>query len=246
MRSLLWIPQSTLLLAVISSSALNAQVVATGVVTDASTRLPLAGVEVVIDGHNRSALTDALGRYLIQRVPDGNRIVLFRLVGYRPVRTMAAFKRDDTTVVDGVMIGLAAQLDSVLVRGTTERFRGMGIGLEAFEERRKMGFGVFFDSADMRRNEHRTLGDMVRGMVGIYVPGRTYSGGIIYNYRMNPPCPMFTYVDGVPRGVVDTKETPIHTLVAAEIYKSAAGVPTEFGGAKAACGVILLWSRRGP
>jgi hypothetical protein len=35
-------------------------------------------------------------------------------------------------------------------------------------------------------------------------------------------------------------------LDAVEVYRSAAEVPTEYGGASSACGVILLWSRVAP
>jgi hypothetical protein len=35
-------------------------------------------------------------------------------------------------------------------------------------------------------------------------------------------------------------------LDAVEVYRSAAEVPVEYGGSNAGCGVILLWSRRGP
>ncbi|MCL4865927.1 MAG: carboxypeptidase-like regulatory domain-containing protein [Gemmatimonadales bacterium] len=240
-----WIAASLLCLPVLSP--LHSQVVATGVVTDASTKLPLAGVEVLIDGHNRPALTDAQGRFLIQRVPDGNRVVLFRLVGYRPVRTMAAFKRGDTTVVNGIMIGLAVQLDSVLVRGTTERFRGMGMGLEAFEERRKMGFGIFLDSTLLRRNEHRELGDLLRGEPGINVTRVRGGGWLIYAGRGSQRCLSQLYVDGIkfPKGT-STDMVTVSNLVAVEVYRSAAGVPLEYGGMTAACGVVLLWTRRGP
>ncbi len=219
---------------------------ATGLVLDVSTNLPLAGVEVVIDGLKRIGTTDEAGRYLMSGVPVGRRIVLFRKVGYRPLRTMTEFQRGDTTVVDGAIIGLAVRLDSILVRGAENRTRGMGVGREAFEERRSRGFGLFFDSTDMRRNEHRTLGDMARNHVGIYVPASRYGGGVIYNYRRNPPCPLFIFLDGNPRGVADTREFPVHTLESAEIYNSVAGLPAEYGGARAQCGVILLWSRRGP
>jgi hypothetical protein len=37
-----------------------------------------------------------------------------------------------------------------------------GSGFEAFEERRRMGFGRFLDCRTLRRNEHRRLGSLVR------------------------------------------------------------------------------------
>lgn len=228
------------------SASLSAQGVLTGVIRNDSTGAPLAGVEVLINGTSFRTESNAQGRYLLSGLPPGTRAAFFRLVGYLPIREDVLLRFGDTTRVNVLMIPSTVVLSPVIVTGTPERGRGVGMGLEAFEERKKLGFGIFFDSTDLRRNDHRTLGDMARNHVGLYVPATRYGGGIIYNYRMNPPCPLFTYLDGVPRGVVDTKEIPIHTLVAAEIYKSSAGVPTEYGGARAACGVILLWTRRGP
>jgi hypothetical protein len=227
---------------------LSPQVVATGVVTDASTKLPLAGVEVLIDGHNRPAITDAEGRYLIQRVPDGNRIVLFRLVGYRPVREMVSFKSGDTTVVDAVMIGLAVELDSILVRGSPGRARGVGFGLEAFEERRMKGFGIFLDSTLLRRNEHRDLADVVRGNPGISISPRQRGGGYFIAAGRGPSrCIVQIYLDGMRMPVpTKTNFVSVSDLLAVEVYRSAAEVPLEYGGPRAGCGVVLLWTRRGP
>ncbi len=233
-------------LALLLAVPLHAQAVLTGIVRNDSTGAPLAGVEVLINGTPYRTETNAEGRYFLPGLPSGARQAIYRLVGHLPVRTDVLLRAGDTTRANVMMIQSAVVLNPVIVTGNPERGRGVGVGVEAFEERRRLGLGIFFDSTDLRRNDHRSLGDMARNQVGLYVPPTTYGGGIIYNYRMNPPCPMFTYLDGIPRGVVDTREIPIHTLAAAEIYKSSAGVPTEYGGANAACGVILLWSRRGP
>jgi hypothetical protein len=237
---------------------LSAQVVATGVVLDASTRLPLPGVEVVVEGHNRSAFTDSLGRYRLEGVPDGPRVVLFRLLGYRPVRTLAPFKRGETTKVDGMMIGLAVNLDSILVRGSPGRARGTGVGREAFEERRRMGFGIFYDSTMLRRNEHRRLDDLLRGELGIRVGSRAPDGGrYILSARGTNSCYLHFYYDGIPIGRggregnlgVSPTSTGMFDLASVEkveIYRGAAEVPMEYGGPFAICGVVLIWSRRGP
>lgn len=235
------------LLILISAPALQGQVVATGVVLDASTQLPLPGVEVVIEGHNRTVFTDSLGRYRLDRVPDGPRVVLFRLVGYRPVRTMASFKRGETTVVDGLMIGLAVQLDSVLVRGLAGRARGVGFGLEAFEERRSKGFGIFLDSTLLRRNEHRDLADVVRSHPGISISDRQRGGGYYIAAGRGPSrCLVQMYLDGMRLPVpTKTNIVSVSDLLAVEVYRSAAEVPLEYGGPRSACGVVLMWTKRG-
>ncbi|HJR36556.1 MAG TPA: hypothetical protein VJ817_16485, partial [Gemmatimonadales bacterium] len=52
--------------------------------------------------------------------------------------------------------------------------RPRGLGLEAFEERRRLGFGRFIDSATLRRNEQVPLVQMLGRLQGIEfarVPG---------------------------------------------------------------------------
>lgn len=52
---------------------------------------------------------------------------------------------------------------------------------------------------------------------------------------------------GGPRGwetAFDLNTLSVAALQAVEVYRSAAEVPTEFGGSSAACGTILFWTRR--
>jgi hypothetical protein len=66
-------------------SAIPGQTVLQGVVSDASTRLPLPGVTVAVDGTGRTAITDAAGRYTITGVPDiaGSRTISMEKAGYQ-------------------------------------------------------------------------------------------------------------------------------------------------------------------
>ncbi len=55
----------------------------TGKVTDASTRQPLAGVQVYLEGTSLGAITDEEGSYVILQVPPGVYDVVVRMIGYR-------------------------------------------------------------------------------------------------------------------------------------------------------------------
>jgi hypothetical protein len=151
-------------------------------------------------------------------------------------------------VVDAVMIGLAVELDSILVRGSPGRARGVGFGLEAFEERRMKGFGIFLDSTLLRRNEHRDLADVVRGNPGISISPRQSGGGYFIAAGRGPSrCIVQIYLDGMRLPVpTKTNFVSVSDLLAVEVYRSAAEVPLEYGGPRAGCGVVLLWTRRGP
>lgn len=230
--------------AIVPPTSLAAQAVVMGIVRNDSSGAPMPGVEVLLHGTDRRAETGRDGRYLLDRLPAGRRTVIVRRIGFLPVHTEVFLADRDTVRLHVLLHPSVAVLPEVDVAGRA--MRGVGIGREAFAERRSRGGGLFFDSTDMRRNEHRTLGDMARGRIGLHVPPTRYGGGIIYNTRRSPPCALFTYYDGVPRGVVDTREFPVSSLESAEIYHSVAGMPQEYGGPNASCGIILLWSRRGP
>ncbi len=57
-----------------------------GVVTDASSLVPMQGVEVEIEGADRRTLTDEEGAYRFDDVPDGEYVLVFRSNGYDPLK----------------------------------------------------------------------------------------------------------------------------------------------------------------
>jgi hypothetical protein len=72
-----------------TTSPVSAQVTAgkvTGVVTDAQTGEPLAGVQVYLEGTGRGALTAENGRYFIVNVQAGVYTLVAELLGYQTVR----------------------------------------------------------------------------------------------------------------------------------------------------------------
>ena len=127
-----------------------------------------------------------------------------------------------------------------------------------------MGFGIFFDTTLIRRSEHRRLDDLLQGQLGVAVsPQRAGDGGrYILSGRRRAidgtlNCYMQFYLDGIaigrggvagvsPISPVSTGMFPLSSVEKVEVYRSAAEVPPEYGGASAGCGVVLIWSRRGP
>jgi hypothetical protein len=248
----------------------------TGTVRDSAARA-LPGVDVLIEGSSITTTTDATGRFLLSGVPLGAQVVLFRLVGFRPVRTRVYLVTGDTTKADAVMIPEAIrkpdatqQLDSLVVTATTPSPRG--IGREAFEERRKMGFGKFIDSGTLRRAELRRTSDVLRGIPGVNMvrfrecqgPSRCgpveerAAGGRGGATSMMPRtnqeyCWMSVVLDGNILYHSGSASPPPDfsrdfrppELEAIEVYRSSAESPTEYSGSAAQCGVILLWTKRG-
>ena len=240
----------------------------TGSVREDSTARPLSGVEVILEGTGRSVMTDAGGRYLLARLPTGGHVLLFRSVGFRPLRVRVVLAVPDTNEVNATLVPLGTQqLDPVEVKAMPAAPRG--IGREAFEERRKLGFGKFIDSAEMRRSELRRTSDLLRGIPGVNMvrfrecttsrtcgptEERAASGRGWRSLRArNEYCWMSVILDGSPlyqdsgsRPPPDfSRDFSVASLESIEIYRSSSEVPTEYGGTSAQCGVIVLWSRRG-
>jgi len=136
------------------------QTVLTGVVREDSSRRALAGVEVVLLGYGVTTTSDAAGRFVLGQLPVGYQVVLFRSVGYEP--TWFRFivgKKQDTTRAEATLIPFRAQqLEPIEV---SARSRPPD-PFDAFESRRRRGFGKFIDSATIRRNEFLSLESLLR------------------------------------------------------------------------------------
>ena len=237
-----------------------------GLVLTDSTRKPIAGVEVVIPALGLATRTNDRGEFRIADVPAGRHQVIARRFGYGPLEATVSFAGTET-VDRKIFLTRIAILDTMSVTGLANR-RGNGFG--AFEERRRMGLGKFIDSTELRKNEHRRLGDLLASFSGVHLvappicganglvaPKCVVSGStrIAYNNRQRG-CPMQVIVDGVtvyrPREedqnwayMFDLSSfLSVSGLMGVEVYRSPAEVPPEYGGSASKCGLLMLWSRR--
>jgi hypothetical protein len=232
----------------------------TGTVLTDSTREPIANVDVALPELARSERTNERGQFRFVRVPEGTQRVTARRVGYGPLDTQIAFVANQT-LDRRIVLSRVITLDSV--KTVAERTR-LGVGLAAFEDRRRMGSGKFIDSEMLRKNEHRKLHDVLRdlGGISIYVPPKCRGAGcespppnmqIAYNTRAR--CYFRVFLDGVVvgkgmagpptwQGQLDLNAELLSTIEAVELYRGLAEIPLAYGGANAQCGVILLWSRQ--
>jgi outer membrane receptor protein involved in Fe transport len=87
----------------------------TGAVRDAVTSAPISNVVVRVEGLERSALTDAAGRYLLLRVPPGPHVLVIERLGYAPLRIPVQVQAAGTLVRDIVMAEQALKLPGVVV-----------------------------------------------------------------------------------------------------------------------------------
>lgn len=240
------------------TATLNAQAVVTGTVRSDSTGTPLASVDVLVEGTPLRGVSDLNGRYRIELAP-GNHVLLFRRVGYRPIRQALRAASGDTVWVNPLLIPSAVELPPLEVN--VEEKRPRGSGLEAFEERRKLRFGKFIDSGMLREMDNRKVGDVLARYTTVRLIRRADRVYAHSSRQVGPNhgnCWMQVIVDGMavykpedqfpPRSLPPpdfSREYVVSEIEAMEVYASAAGTPAEFNSTSAACGTIVIWTRRG-
>jgi len=241
-----------------------------GTVRQEGTKRPLAGVQVLIEGTDRQATTDSAGRFQIAGLAPGYGSALIRLPGYRAVRLLFGLNPGQTLETETSLMAAAVQLDPIVVRAELPAARGLGV--EGFEERRRMGFGKFIDSTVLRRSEHLRVSDVLRrAEAGFRLINMRNSYGVTSLYAASTrkfslpkaagpgelvkpgPCWMQVVLDGsVLYSSGSNRPLPdflhdfdVSALEAIEVYRSGAETPIEFSGPGADCGTIVLWSHLG-
>ncbi len=104
----------SLLLLVFCVSVVSAQVKISGNITDAETKLPLLGVQVVVKGTSFGTISDQDGNYSIT-VNEMGSILEFRFVGYGPQEFVIS---DETRTIDVSLSQSILSLEDVVVIGS--------------------------------------------------------------------------------------------------------------------------------
>ncbi|HXF96274.1 MAG TPA: SusC/RagA family TonB-linked outer membrane protein, partial [Gemmatimonadales bacterium] len=89
-----------------------------GTVLDANTQRPLAGVEIVLVGSTRAAVSNAAGVFVIGDVPPGEAVLRAKLIGFSPAEQRVTVTADQTARVEFLLRPTAIELDEVVITGT--------------------------------------------------------------------------------------------------------------------------------
>jgi len=233
-------------------------------VFDEDSGQPLDGVEVMDMLTGTSALTTSTGTVSLVFLSPGGSLVRIRKLGYA-VQTMSIPLSPRDTSGITVTLKRVAELPAVVTRDSSRRY--ISPALRGFEERRKSGHGYFIDETVLRKEDNRSLGNLLVA----HAPGATVkqmSGSAMFLLRsarcINGGQPD-VYVDGVAlahvpdprwpgasrvRGGGDTRDIPIDLsqfqvsdLGAVEYYPDNATMPAQFGRTSSGCGALMLWTR---
>ncbi|MHB1311415.1 MAG: carboxypeptidase-like regulatory domain-containing protein [Gemmatimonadaceae bacterium] len=234
-------------------------------VTDDGTQAPLPGARVTVAGMaDRDWTTDAEGSVLLA-VPRGARALLqVRRIGYAPATVPSPAGSDSAGVTVALRRAVQALDTSKVLAENRSEF------LAGFESRRARGNGAatFITREQIeQRMSIRTI-DIVRRAVGTRVidsagvllvassRGSKPVFGALGSGKASTkggddlaPCVMRIAVDGSMRewgfSLDEIEPKEIHGI---EVYPGPATIPVQFGGLRkdAACGLVMIWTRRGP
>jgi hypothetical protein len=235
-------------LAVLVPVALPGQAV-NGRVIDGLTRQPLAAVAVqLLDGDRAiaSATTDSLGRFTLRARDRGRYRVAASRIGYADATSSYI------ELVVGEAITAELQLSSQAVKIaplTLDVPHDRYLESKGFYERMQSGNGDFMTGEQVRRRNAYSLADLLRGMRGVKIQ-RMNARNEIYFTGTN--CLPMIVLDGVTVrwggksvGTIQPLEdlVPVAHIDGIEAYRGGSGIPPEFIGPNAACGVLLIWTR---
>ena len=241
-----------------------------GTLRDDATGAALVAVVVEVGG--QTTQSGPSGRFELSGVSVGVQVITFRLLGYRPLRARVEVLAGDTTRYDTRLVRQPVQeLDPISVTGRPSTV-GIGIGREAVGERMARGFGRFIEPEELRRSEHRRVADLMRGMSGVQIvrfrectpPGslaprlqRTRGarvewprgqvhrqpGRILLDVRDDGWQPALHFRKQHEGAGLEPRHPGLRSRYGRGLSERGRD-PGEFSGAAAACGVILLWTKR--
>jgi hypothetical protein len=236
--------------------------VVSGTVFRDSAYHPVGGATVSIPLLNRSTRTNYLGEFRIDAIPAGRYALTIRFLGFAPFADSVAVDAGQTLEREFILTQSAVMLDSQRVVANAEIDEPH---MAEFEERRKLGFGYFIDTKELRKIESgRPLASYLTGRVPslrLYRPDPNghpteyYLGGghgTASFERAAAMCPVAIFIDGaafyVP-GLTPGSRPPdlsgwsIDDYSAVEYYPSAGSIPPRYAITQQSCGLILLWRR---
>jgi len=216
-----------------------------GLVRD-SGGLAIIGAQVTFPGTALVAETDDSGRFELAKVRPGMLSLRFRRVGYQPDTVDLLVLAGKTVPLEVTLSRLMVSLTPVVVTGRAE-LTGWRAG---FYQRKNVGTGHFFTSADIDKRNPGMMSDMFRMIPGVTVQP---SQGMIRNqlrFRGNRGCAPLTWLDGSPlaAGEFDIDNLSPRSIEAFEVYTGSV-VPPRFSVAPGigprTCGAIVIWSKEG-
>jgi TonB-linked SusC/RagA family outer membrane protein len=227
------------LIAILLISNAEARAQATGQITGtvtSTTGVALAGATVNVRGTDRSAVTDAAGRYTITAVPAGTHQVRVTRLGYGEQSGPVTVAAGETATADFQLTMQAVELEGVVA---------VGYGTQRKEELTSAVTAVEGEALAKRpaRNIQSALQGHIPGVAVWDQGGEPGAARMFFRIRgtttlgNNNP---LVIVDGIEQNWADINPNEIETI---SVLKDAAS--TAIYGSRGANGIVLVTTRRG-
>ncbi len=229
-------------------------------VYDDATGDPIEGVEVADILNGNKSLTTSTGTVSLMFLPEGGSLIRLRKVGYAPQTLTVAISPADTAPVT-ITLNRATELPTVVVRDSAPTH--LSPRMSTFEEHRKQGLGQFITEEELRKNESRSLPNLLASkLAGMQAtPGKTSSTYLTSTRKMcmgralsgcsHPNCYVRVFTDGTLtydtsmglQSLPDFARLNISDYGAVEFYPGGAVLPAGISPLNSDCGTLLLYTR---
>jgi len=211
------------------------------------------GATVVALGTDASVQADEFGRFSLDGVTVGSRILEARAVGYMIGRSQTVVRQAAGQHVDIVVGDSVTVLDPVTVEGEYEPY----LKHVGFIQRSRTAQGHFLDTAAIAQSGAMRFEEVFRMVPGVTL--RPNGSGLLVELQrgqgqinsaaLGNYCPPMYFIDGVyyPLPPLQTQSVPVvpSEILGIEVYSNLFSAPPQFQRRGSTCGVILIWTKRG-
>lgn len=212
---------------------------------------PVRGAEVHVDGIEL-APTDSFGGFIVHLRADMRHHFVIRRLGFAPASFDLSVPSGSTQTVDVPLVPVSTsdvRLPNVRI---TAKETKPDPGIMGFAHRRATLGGSFLDASAIRERGNPPLSSLLRGMPGVMLIPVTANGTTSYQLQMRGrptlgSCPVEVFLDGHDvnsSGEDLDRVVASRDLLAVEVYPASAWTPVQFMGPNAACGTVVLWTKR--
>ena len=197
---------------------------------------PVGGARVAVRGSGLEFTTGDDGAFRLSALPLGTFTLETRAVGFAPHEEPIDILANSATMAT-VALDRLTMLDTVKVMA---RYRA--VGLEAFEKRRRSGFGRYLGPDDIEKRNAFRLSDLFVTIPSVRVVSASDGDQILMRGNgFQRYCTPTFFIDGM-RTFGGTEFVMASSVRAIEVYTSSTA-PAEFTDLNG-CGSIVVWTGR--
>ncbi|MCI0436426.1 MAG: TonB-dependent receptor [Gemmatimonadetes bacterium] len=225
------------------TAPLVGQATVAGVVIDAGTRRPLAGVLIVLDTTRQ--ITSADGKFRFTTVIPGSLTLRVSHIAYA--------QRQDTLAVqhgDHIQLQIPIAVEAIRLTPLNVEVRSRRLMDVGFYERAARGHGIYIIRKQLDDTRTTRLGDYLARVPGVrraMVNGEMSRIDMRGGKSISLPCDTQFFVDGTAiapmAGTAVLENLTPHDIEGIEIYRGASETPIQFDVGRTSCGAIVIWTR---